>query len=51
MFAGDIRRNAARLDVPRRRVLNLLVHSLMFVEVLGEAETFDVDAPKKSDTR
>lgn len=33
--------NAARVHLPRRRVLNLLVHSLVFVEVLGEAETFD----------
>jgi len=33
--------NAARVDLPRRRVLNLLVHSLVFVEVLGEADTFD----------
>ncbi|MBN9439896.1 hypothetical protein [Bosea sp. (in: a-proteobacteria)] len=27
--------------LPRRRVLNLLVHSLVFVEVLGAAETCD----------
>lgn len=33
--------NAARVDLPRRRVPNLLVHSLLFVEMLGEAETFD----------
>jgi hypothetical protein len=33
--------NAERVDLPRRRVLNLLVHSLVFVEVMGEAETFD----------
>lgn len=34
-------KNAAHVDLSRRRVLNLLVHSLVFVEVLGEAETFD----------
>lgn len=33
--------NAASVELPRRRVLNLLVHSLVFVEVLGEADTFD----------
>jgi hypothetical protein len=33
--------NAARVDLSRRRVLNLLVHSLVFVEVLGETDTFD----------
>lgn len=33
--------NAASVELPRRRVLNLLVHSLVFVEVLSEAETFD----------
>jgi hypothetical protein len=29
------------VGLPRRRLLNLLVHSLVFVEVLGEAETFE----------
>ena len=33
--------NAQRVYLPRRRVLNLLVHSLVFVEVLGETENFD----------
>lgn len=33
--------NAASVELPRRRVLNLFVHSLVFVEVLGEANTFD----------
>jgi hypothetical protein len=30
-----------RVDLRRRRLLDLLVHSLVFVEVLGEAETYD----------
>lgn len=33
--------NAAQVDLPARRILNLLIHSLVFVEVLGEAETYD----------
>lgn len=33
--------SAAHVDLPRRRVLNLLVHSLVFVEVIGEAKTYD----------
>lgn len=32
---------AQRVALPRRRVLNLLVHSLVFVEVLGDTETYD----------
>lgn len=32
--------NGASIELPRRRVLNLLIHSLVFVEVLGEADTF-----------
>ncbi|MEN5084025.1 hypothetical protein ABE438_16210 [Bosea sp. TWI1241] len=32
---------AQQVALPRRRVLNLLVHSLVFVEVLGDTETYD----------
>lgn len=30
-----------QVPLPRRRVLNLLIHSLVLVEVLGAAETYD----------
>ncbi|PZU88388.1 MAG: hypothetical protein DI527_17585 [Chelatococcus sp.] len=33
--------NPQRVSLPRRRVLNLLVHSLVFVEVLNDIETYD----------
>lgn len=33
--------DAAHVDLPRRRLLNILIHSLIFVEVIGETETFD----------
>ncbi|QTC90817.1 hypothetical protein [Brevundimonas goettingensis] len=32
---------ATPVDMPNRRLVNLLIHSLVFVEVIGEAETFD----------
>lgn len=33
--------NGVHVDLPRRRLLNLLIHSLVFVEVIGDADTFD----------
>ena len=34
-------KNPIQVELPRRRLLNLLIHSLVFVEVLGEAETYE----------
>ena len=36
----DIKR-PARVDLRRRRLLDLLIHSLVFVEAVGEAKTYD----------
>lgn len=33
--------NAIAVDMPHQRLVNILIHSLAFVEVIGEAETFD----------
>lgn len=33
--------NATSVQLPRRRVLNLLIHSLVFIEGVGETGTFD----------